>query len=455
MAQYAPPPMGPRRAASIADLILHRGDIAAQNSARSGAIWGSTINQLGQIAAGAYQQHSENKQAEQQQAIEAQRGEAIANLASSELWETDPKAAFGESIRILGPEKGATFVKARMAAGEAQKAQDPEEKRKLVLGNLGVIASGFKAAGPTGRRLMYPLVQEMLTGAGVEGLPPEWDESNPENMAAVEQIIQGFTPQETAPAVGSDAWMLSATPEEKAAVLANKTAVAEASQLPDDVIESQAAARARGTAKGSPPKPPSGSGKASYVLDRDAEPGTDPHVLKTPEEVAAEPGRYGRPLFAGPTDELRRIETNLFAFRDINAALEPVLDKVGPVEYTLRELQQKAPFLESDPAFRAFQQMVNALTNEEIRRITGAQMSAAEATRLKKGMADGSLRLPELREALYIWQRGMERSRAGLMGNLKRWEESNPYTPTYFHGEKGLPKETQSALNELFPPEDQ
>jgi hypothetical protein len=64
--------MGGRRAATIADLIMRRGDIQAQSALRSGDIWGGAINQLGQIASQTYGAHQEQKaQTEQSQAIDA------------------------------------------------------------------------------------------------------------------------------------------------------------------------------------------------------------------------------------------------------------------------------------------------------------------------------------------------------------------------------------------------
>lgn len=168
----------------------------------------------------------------------------------------------------------------------------------------------------------------------------------------------------------------------------------------------------------------SGSSKLEWFLDTD----TGEEVLLPAEQAAAAgSGRYRRPLFAAPTAELERARRSLSAMVDLNTSLEDVTTKVGPVNYTLNELYRKVPGFDADPAFRAFQQQLNALSNEEIKRITGAQMSESEAERLKKGMADGSLKLDDLRTAMYVWNRALQRTEASLTGRLDAWQKQNPY----------------------------
>lgn len=452
-AQYRAP--GSRRGASISNLILQRGAIQGRSALTSGGIWGDVARDVGAIAGSALQQRQqkrEEQKAEQEALdVERERDAAVAEALGS--YDGDAGALQERLTRAVGPVPALNITKARVALDGITDQRDAANQERL--DNI------IKGTG----ELSWQNFQEAYTGIleqaepgfrafGIMGLPEA-------PTRELYERIRGMGKEQPAP--GSEEAFFEMDPDSPEAkqALEQRAAFAAAGREPAEpeptMEERQAQIRADATTRAEVAakfRPPTGPGEATYVLDRDAEVGTDAHVLKTPEEVAKDPERYGRPLLAAPTDELRRVETNLFAFKDIQAALQPVLDKVGPVEFTLRELQQKAPFLESDPAFRAFQQMVNALTNEEIRRITGAQMSAAEATRLKKGMADGSLRLPELKEALYLWQRGMERTRAGLMGNLKEWSEENPYTPTYFHGDSSpnLPAETQNELDKLFPP---
>lgn len=108
----------------IADLIMRQGDIAARGAYNSGQIWGNAVQQLGNIAANAYQQHQEQKQAD-----EAGRQQGIANAAVAgslgpQGFDTEK---FRQSLLTLPPQMQARALKAFSDANEtwskAQKAQ--------------------------------------------------------------------------------------------------------------------------------------------------------------------------------------------------------------------------------------------------------------------------------------------------------------------------------------------
>ena len=190
---------------------------------------------------------------------------------------------------------------------------------------------------------------------------------------------------------------------------------------PKEIAEAKAAGKKVGIYRA--PTTTSSGGGLKYYLDKTS----GEHGYFSEDDLKSNPGRFARPLFAAQQAELTRIDSNLVGMKDLKATLKSVTDKVGPARYPLNELYRRVPGLQDDPAFRAFQQMITSLSNEEIKRITGAQMSEAEAVRLKKGMASGELKLNELVVAIYVMERGMSRNRASLVGGLKEWEEANPY----------------------------
>jgi hypothetical protein len=403
---------------TIADLIMRRGDIAARGAERSGAIWGNAVADLGGIAAGAIQQHGMQKQAQERQ---------VAFDEALQSWDpADPNQSFMRLARVAGPEPAMQITRGLMAITESQQRQaqgeapDPE----LFGQKIGGLLAMRDKMGPDYLRERWDQIQphfapDVKALFGVE-LGPEYTEEYDQQLTA---LGEQFSPQPQ----GGD-FTLSPGQTRFGAEGEQIAAVA---PKPEKSLEEEAReafalaqARARGTAS---VQPPGGGGKLQYYLDRES----GRHVQLTPAEAKKNADRYGRPLFADPTQELEKVNRNLSAFGDIYTSLNAVLDDVGPVTYTINELEQKVPGIKSDPAFRAFQQQLNALSNEEIKRITGAQMSEPEAKRLKKGMADGTLKLPELRAALYIWKRGLERTRASLTGNLERWGEENPYDPTF------------------------
>lgn len=248
MGGYVPPGMNPRRAGTIADLILRRGDIQARRAQTSGDIWGRALAGLGQQIGGAIQQHQERKEG-------GKRSEALMSLASSPVWGEDPREGFAQAVGILGPEGGAAFAKGIMATGEVAQQPDPGVAQK----NLPVIAKGWLAGTPETRAGLYPILRQTLLGAQMgteDDWPPEWSE---DQLPQVEAMVSQYAPEEEAPGIGSDEWLMSASPEQIEQLKSQRETLEPPEAEEDPAaslarIERESAARARGTATGKPAK---------------------------------------------------------------------------------------------------------------------------------------------------------------------------------------------------------
>ncbi len=240
--------MGPRRASSIADLILRRGDIAAASAERSGMIWGNMANQLGQIGSQAFQAHSQKKEEEKQNAAFSQLMQDPRMQGS----EFDPEYALRAFTSQFGPEKG--FVMAR-AYGDIRDVSSTKD-RDHALKVLPNVVAGLEAAPPQGRVESWPVVQQAYEAAGVpipERLKGPWNEAMlPEIQALAHGREDGPTPGSAEAFAG----MEPGSPEAEAA-LEQRGAWADAGREPAAVpappkplarIEAESAARARGTA---------------------------------------------------------------------------------------------------------------------------------------------------------------------------------------------------------------
>lgn len=185
MGGYVSPGMGPRRAATIGDLILRRGDIEAQRALTSGDIWGRALAGLGQQIGGAIQQHQERKES-------GKRTEALLSLAQSPVWQEDPRQGFAQAVSILGPKDGPAFAKGLMATAEVAQQPDPAVAQK----NLPVIAQGWLAGTPEVRKKLWsPLRQTMLSAqmGTEENWAQDWDEKM---VPEVQALLSQFAPEE-------------------------------------------------------------------------------------------------------------------------------------------------------------------------------------------------------------------------------------------------------------------
>lgn len=419
MGGFIPPPMNRQRAASIADLLQQRGQISAQRAYGRGNLLGGAIAGLGQAVGGAIEQHRIKKEGEERQ-------RALQGLFQDPKMYEDSGYAM-QSLVNAGYEPESAF---KLAKGfrEWGQSQDPQMDPDKAMGHAMSLAQIYDSADPETQEALRPALYDYMKGSRLD--PDNRIQSL--NREQFNKFVGSMVRGEEPPEVGSPEWLITAPPEDV-------ERLGERERLrkgPDP--EKEYKVTQNGVTKLVPgsvlregireDRPTPSGGKLDWALNTE----TGAHEMVTPEEIRASGGRYTRPLWAAQGQELERVQRNIGAFTDINTALSAVTDKIGPVTYTWNELKQKLPeeFAAAQPAFRAFQQQLNALTNEEIKRITGAQMSAQEADRLKKGMADGSLKLNDLKAALYIWERSMRRTEASLMGRLDQWQQENPYDPS-------------------------
>ena len=125
-----------------------------------------------------------------------------------------------------------------------------------------------------------------------------------------------------------------------------------------------------------------------------------------PEEFPRRPKKLG----ALQQKEVEGATYTLATIEDVKEAYEKVKNKVGPWKYQLKEFLLGIPG-KADPDFVTFNTMLRGMNNLEIKRITGAQMSEAEAGRLLKGMATGNLKQEEFEAALRVMARNAKVNR--------------------------------------------
>ena len=171
----------PRYGDSIASLLARQGEIAARGAENSGMLWANAINQIGGLAAGAVQQHQEQK-------AQQKRDAALMDFVNSGVWAKDPQAALKGSVAILGP-AGVKFAEGLISTARMSEVQnDPEAAMKLLPG----MAGGILAAPPTTRPMLWGGVVSTLEKAGVVkpgALSPEWNEA--EHLP----LVQAYAPK--------------------------------------------------------------------------------------------------------------------------------------------------------------------------------------------------------------------------------------------------------------------
>ena len=91
----------PRIGSSIADLLVRQGDIQAQRAQQVGNLWANAVGNVGNIAAGAVQQHQEQKQTRK-------REQAFSEAISA--WDpADPRGSTMRLATVVGPQEAMKF----------------------------------------------------------------------------------------------------------------------------------------------------------------------------------------------------------------------------------------------------------------------------------------------------------------------------------------------------------
>jgi len=149
-----------------------------------------------------------------------------------------------------------------------------------------------------------------------------------------------------------------------------------------------------------------------------------------PEEFPRKPKKLG----ALQQKEVEGATFTISTVGDVRKAYEKIKNKVGPWKYQLKELAQKVPG-KADPDFATFNVLLRGMNNLEIKRITGAQMSEAEASRLLKGMATGDLKMEEFEAALKVMERNAKVQREIVtFGDVQQGELTEEYAVPWATG---------------------
>lgn len=119
----------------------------------------------------------------------------------------------------------------------------------------------------------------------------------------------------------------------------------------------------------------------------------------------------GKPLATAELEKVAAGEQNIADMRELEAGLEDFKDAIGPVD--ARTLKIAEIFGVANPQLAAYKSKVIRVLNKYIKEMTGAQLSAAEAERLKAGLqnpADSDMVFAaKLRDVLHEMERNHER----------------------------------------------
>lgn len=182
-----------QRRSRIPELLLESGRIQAEGAARSGAIWGGAVRDLGGIAAQGVQQYSETKKAEKAAQLEQVKEAALVDLFEKTQGRPSPMAL----MRVLGPEPG---LKVARAVQDFHKMT--EEGGERALSRLPSVVSGLDELPEPVRAKLYPAaragVLSALEAAGFAGQVPTdlvTEQYDPEKWPQIKALVKGMNPQ--------------------------------------------------------------------------------------------------------------------------------------------------------------------------------------------------------------------------------------------------------------------
>ena len=441
----------PRIGSSIADLLVRQGDIQAQRAQQVGNLWANAVGNVGNIAAGAVQQHQEQKQKSNRDKI---LGEAM------QSWNPEnPQEFMRKMITVGGPEFALSGVRAMTALEESRRKAEPDPK--LLATKAEFIGRAWKKSPDFVRNnwaMFASAVPEVTPLRGIE-VGQEWDEEKyaplldslspeekPTTPIAIDPTKNYVVPSKDgfAPAPGIAA---AVTPPEKPDTRSVEARYADAVARGDTAgAQAMLQAQSRLAAAGRASQAPSGGGgkddtgrtlaKAwadgrSFPSTQAAKTSALVYMDKHPEEFPNKP----RSLSVGQQGEVLSATNTLGTIDRVKRAYEKVKEKIGPVTYTFNEWTRKLPGFASDPDFVTFNTLLRGMGNLEIKRITGAQMSEKEADRLLKGMATGSLKPEDFEAAINVMASNAKQNReVTLYGKAIEGTDNDPASWTAMPG---------------------
>ena len=172
----------PRIGSSIADLLVRQGDIQAQRAQQVGNLWANAVGNVGDIAAGAVQQHQEQKQTRKRDAM---LGEAL------QSWNPENPQEFMQKLLVVGgPDFALSGVRAMTALEESKRKAEPDPK--LLAQKAEFIGRAWKKSPDFVRNnwaMFASAVPEVTPLHGVE-VGQEWDEQK------YAPLLDSLTPEE-------------------------------------------------------------------------------------------------------------------------------------------------------------------------------------------------------------------------------------------------------------------
>jgi hypothetical protein len=161
----------------IADLILAGGQARAEGARNSGAIWGNTVQNLGQIGAQTFQAIDANQQADRAKQA-AQIEDEQLRMAFSSPEGPNPQ----DLISIAGPDRGMKLAQGWQAFTDLKSKRVTDARE-----TAGRLALAMKQLSPGMRSQMWPSVRQAAIDGGLaqaEQLPGEFDDTFADSVIA-------------------------------------------------------------------------------------------------------------------------------------------------------------------------------------------------------------------------------------------------------------------------------
>lgn len=373
----------------MADLLMAGGDAQAQHAQRMGELWANTLGNIGGIAAGAIQQHQEQK---------AQSKNERALLSALDSWDdADPQGSAMRLVSVVGPKEGL-----RMAEGFnslRKNATNDDPKTHLATTRAGI--QFWEGLSPEGKAQAWGRFRETLAPTVSKlGLPvelpeqyvPEIEDTIRRAGGAIDTFLgkepkapekpkltnvtvagpdgrpmeQAFTEEQLR--AGVPKYVEPPKPEKREKTLAE--------------IEAEAAARARGSAS---VKPVDGPEELTLSPEGVVLSSFGPKLKNEARRQAAE---RGLPVFENSSTQTKGM--TLKGIVDEAKELADLLEDdavaavVGPaLTNPLKALRRASGgYVDLDPKAQRALQLAGMLSDSELRKRSGASAGDAEMKRI-------------------------------------------------------------------------
>jgi len=374
---------------NIMELMQRSGDIEAQRSANSGAIWGNALQQLGGIAGQAVEQYGQRKE---QKKLEEQRAEQDGRFSAMipYISKMPPEDVLAETVSIYGSEKGPEIAKGLF--GLQKMTMDLATSQQALEAGDQELAAAKRAEA------------EATLGAQVRAIDALGGPNSPLGAEAVSHLAQVWSP-----VVGADI-----SPD---AIIQNWEQIKK--QYGPEPEPLQQIDPTKDLYRGgelvkpgvAPPVDPVEAQLAQLRLE-----GAQLGNEKTRAEIEAARAKAAAgpeepKLAAGLTDTVARLDQALGIGDQLRADVDE--SWLGPVAGRATELSIKTPGIATSEKLARFYANTATLKNATIKAITGAQMSEGEAERIMQ-------QIPDFSDKPGVWKEKLAASERNLKMLKKR-----------------------------------